>query len=259
MQAISQQKTGVLYRQLSLLTALAIVSACTTKSSDEAPSADIREQLAGTWVMPEEGVYRSYSACCSGPGTEAPLTPKYRKLRDEFAQLPENVPEKTVNNLSRCVSAGVPGTFEHPLLFEFLLTPGRVNLIFMDGSFRRIWTDGRAFPQTLKPTAQGYSIGHWEGRSLIVETRGISTRSELFVEGPIKATHHTKVMERISVESDRALRLHTTVEDPEVFTRPYSYDTSFRKVPVSFEVHCAGNNRDDSHKAVDLTPPEDDE
>jgi hypothetical protein len=238
---------------------LAALMAAAATSGSDAPSAKVRQDLSGTWAMPEEGVYRSYSACCDGPGTETPFTPKYRKIRDAFAKLPENVPEKTVNNVSHCISAGVPGTFEHTLLFEFLLTPGRVNLIFADGSFRRIWTDGRSFPTALTPLIQGNSIGHWEGKTLVVETRGISSKSDIFVEGPIKATAKTKVTERITVESDKTLRMHTVVEDTEIFTRPYSYDTTFLKVPMSFEVHCSGNNRDNSHQQVDLTPPDDDE
>lgn len=236
-----------------------LLTAGVAVAGDPLPSRELQQQLAGTWVVPVDAVYRSYFACCAGPGAEAPFTPEYRKIRDAFASIPENTPEKTVSNLSRCVSPGVPGTFEHTLMFEFLLTDGRVNLIFQDGSFRRIWTDGRTFPETLTPTLQGYSVGRWEGKTLIVETRGISKQADLFVDGPIKATHQTKVTERMTVESDQILRLRVTIEDAKIFTAPYSYETVVTKIPISFEVGCAVENRNDSHKPVDLTLPDFDE
>lgn len=237
-----------------LMTLLPINDAC---AKDESPSHEIRQLLEGTWALTEDSTYRAWAACCDGPGTEVPFTPTYRKTRDDFANIPADK-KPTPNNLAHCITPGVPGTFEHPLLFEFLLTPGRVNLIYADGSFRRIWTDGRPFPSTLTPALQGYSIGHWKGNTLTVETRGISTKSDMFIEGPIKVTNKTKVTERMIVESSKSLRIQTTVEDPVIFTRPYSYENLFTKVPISFEVSCVLDNRDTGNK-VDLTPPADDD
>jgi hypothetical protein len=221
------------------------------------PSREIQKQLEGTWAMTEESTYSAWLACCDGPGTEVPYNAKYRKIRDDFASIPAN-DKPTPNNLAHCITAGVPGTFEHPLMFEFLLTPGRVNLIFHDGSFRRIWTDGRSFPEDHDLGFQGYSIGRWEGNTLIVETRGISKRADMFIEGYIKATNQTKVTEKITIENDKTFSMTVSVEDPSIFTRPYTYKRDFVKVPISFEVGCNAENRD-SGDMVDLTPPEDDE
>lgn len=229
-----------------------------TPAADELPSAAVREQLSGTWVMTDESTYAAWTACCEGPDTPAPFTPEYRKIRDDFALIPSfpatNKP--TLTNLAKCVTAGVPGTIEHPLMFEFLLTPGRTNVIFMDGSFRRIWTDGREWPETFIHDFQGYSIGRWEGNTLIAETRGISERADMFIDGGIKTTEQTKVIERITVVSDKALRMSITVEDPKIFTSPWTYERNFIKVPITFEVGCAAENRDTGSE-VDLTPPED--
>lgn len=241
----------------ALILPLLILAGCSERDDDAAYSPERQQQLAGTWALTEESTYRAWAACCDGPGAEVPLTPKYRKIRDDFANIPAN-DKPTPNNLAFCISPGVPGTFEHPLMFEFLLTPGRVNLIFHDGSFRRIWTDGRSFPESLTPTLQGYSIGRWEKNVLIVETRGISKKSDIFIEGYIKATNRTKVTERFAFESDNLIKMTVTVEDPELFTRPFTYVNNFDKVPSSFEVGCAVDNRDTGDQ-VDLTPPDDDE
>lgn len=247
----------LLVTRASLLAVMTAVVACT---AEEVPSDKIREQLSGTWVMTDASTYSAWTACCEGPDTDVPFTAEFRKIRDAFATIP-SVPAKdkpTLNNLAKCVTAGVPGTIEHPLMFEVLLTPGRVNLIFMDGSFRRIWTDGRGFPEPLIPGYQGHSIGRWEKNTLIAETRGISPQADMFIDGGIKTTKQTKVTERMTVESDKSLRMSITVEDPKIFARPYTYQRDFIKVPLSFEVGCAAENRDTGSE-VDLTPPPDDE
>ena len=58
---------------------------------------------------------------------------------------------------------------------EFLFTPGRVTMLGeSDGNrLRRIWTDGRAMPADPDPGFNGYSVGEWQGDTLVVETRGI--------------------------------------------------------------------------------------
>jgi len=240
---------------------------CITVGHVVAQSDDMQKLWMGTWTMTEETTNERYLACCDGPALEVPLTPKYRKIRDAFAAIPFATREKTVGNLPHCITPGMPGEVQHPLLFEFVWSPGRVNILFQDGSYRRIWTDGRKFPETPTPTYQGYSIGHWEGDTLVVETRGISTKSEMFQSSPINTTRHTKVIERITVkheklksrltESEKFLRIETTLEDPEVFLRPYTFSMTFIAVPITFETGCAANNRDNG-TSFDLTPPDDD-
>jgi hypothetical protein len=252
---------------LPMLLGTILLSMAGLSDNASAQSSELQKLWSGTWVMTEETTNDRYMACCDGPAKELPLSPKYRKIRDDFAAIPFNTREKTVGNLPHCISPGSPGLMQHPLLFEFLWSPGRVNMIFQDGSYRRFYTDGRKFPESLTPTFQGYSVGHWEGDTLVVETRGISTRSELLLSAPINTTRHTKVTERFTVklgkfktrlvESDRVLKVRTTIEDPELLVSPYTFDMDFVQVPIVFETGCAANNRDDGNE-FDLTPPEED-
>jgi hypothetical protein len=253
-------------RGLSLAT-MGLLS-CAFVSIALAQSTVVQKRWSGTWVMTEETTNDRWFACCDGPGKELPLTPKYRKIRDDFAAIPFATPEKTVGNLPHCISPGTPGLLQHPVLFEFSWSPGRINMLFQEGSFRRIWTDGRTLPTSLTPTFQGYSIGHWEGDTLVVETRGISAKSEMLLSAPINATRHTKVIERFTVKegqfksrlttANKMLHVKTTIEDPEVFTDPYTFDMDFIPVPIIFETSCAANNRDNGN-SFDLTPPKDDD
>ena len=260
---------------------LMILTGCAVRGPASAPPSDIQRSWDGTWAMNEQGGFMSFQDCCQGPAENIPLTPKYRKLRDDFAAIPwESAESSRMNigsNLARCITPGIPGIFTHPMLFEFTWGPGRVNIVYQDGSFRRIWTDGRTFPERLLPSRMGMSIGHWEGSTLVAETRGISRQSEIFMLGPVRPSPQTKVTERIMVKEGaivaidipgdsenptipvkKYLHLQATIEDPEIFLVPYTIDRFFVPVPISFETGCAANNRDNGLRDVDLTPPEDD-
>lgn len=257
---------------------LMIQMACATSGPSLLPPSDILEQWDGTWAMTEQGGIQSYLDCCEGPGENIPLTPKYRQTRNEYAAIAFTSAEMNkTTNLGRCITPGMPGISTHPLLFNFSWGPGQVYLSYEDGSRRHIWTDGRTFPERLLPKRLGTSIGHWEGSTLVVETRGISRQSEMFLMSAIKSSPQTIVTERItakvgpvkatnargnSVNPTGTIRNHmhlqTTIEDPEVFLEPFTYDRYFVGVPISFEPGCAANNRSIGMAPVDLTPPEDD-
>ena len=116
-----------------------------------------------------------------GLGQQAPLTPEYQKVLE--ASIADQANGGLGNYFqARCLGAGMPhmmiGFSSAPL--EFVITPDATYVLigFVD-HFRRIFTDGRVFPDDLEPTYAGYSIGRWidedgDGRYdvLEVETRG---------------------------------------------------------------------------------------
>ena len=60
---------------------------------------------------------------------------------------------------------------------EFLFTPGRVTLANESGLVRRIYTDGRPLPVDAETTNTGFSVGRWEGQTLVVETVGLHPKA----------------------------------------------------------------------------------
>jgi hypothetical protein len=70
------------------------------------------------------------------------------------------------------------------------------------------------------PSFSGDSIGHWEGDTLVVDTVNIFPEAELFIG--MRVTAQTHVMERITRVGNR-MRIDTVVEDPELFTKPWTY------------------------------------
>jgi hypothetical protein len=74
------------------------------------------------------------------------------------------------NQSANCLPPGMPGIMGQPYPMEFLLTPGQVTiLIEAYQQVRHIYTDGRKLPPQGEPQPwwYGYSVGHWEGDTLV--------------------------------------------------------------------------------------------
>ena len=87
---------------------------------------------------------------------------------------------------SHCLPMGVPNTELIAVPFKIIQTPGViVMLIEADNTHRQIYTDGRPLPMDPQPSWQGYSIGKWEGDTLVVDSAGFNDKSWLDAIGHI--------------------------------------------------------------------------
>jgi len=87
---------------------------------------------------------------------------------------------------------------------------------------RTIFTDGRKLPVDPNPTWMGYSVGHWEGDALVVDTAGFNDRGWLDIE----VHPHTEALhitERFRRRDFGHMDLEMTIDDPKTFTRPFSF------------------------------------
>jgi len=102
--------------------------------------------------------------------------------------------------------------------------PGVIVMMYQgttNGMSRTIFTDGRPLPAEPNPTWMGYSIGHWEGETLVVETAGFNDRSWLDIEGH-PHTEALRITERYRRRDFGHMDLEITIDDPKAFTRPFS-------------------------------------
>jgi hypothetical protein len=105
---------------------------------------------------------------------------------------------------------------------QFVLRPEQVWIIYERPDVRYIYTDGRPFPpkDELWPTFEGYSIGHWEGDTLVVET--VSLRGGVPIDRTGAAlSDSAHVVERIRKTDGNTLQSDITIEDPVAFTAPW--------------------------------------
>jgi len=109
---------------------------------------------------------------------------------------------------------------------ELVQLPDRVIQMFEWGKhWRTIWTDGRAVPDALVagPFWYGYSVGKWEGDTLVVKTVGLDGRAWLDEWGT-PYTDLTEIEERWTRSDDKTLSLTITVTDPELYSKPWTSD-----------------------------------
>ena len=155
------------------------------------------------------------------------------------------VPETSSN----CEPDGMPGLMTFPYNLEFLFTPGKVTVVqeaLMQ--VRRIFTDGRPLPKRdeLDPNYFGYSVGRWEGDTLVVTTIGTKPGQRLGVAG-IANSDQLTIVERIYLDPQDhdLMHLDFTFEDPSVLAQPWHRTHTFRRDRTweQIEYICAQNNR----------------
>jgi hypothetical protein len=215
--------------------------------------------FSGSWTQPagENLGKQVFADCCLRGTTRMQLTPKYAAIRDSLVARLERG-ESGHDNLVLCLPDGLPGILQHGLVFQLLFQPGEIIMLIEDGEVRRIHTDGRAHPplEELYTSPLGHSIGRWEGNTLVVDTVGIRTDAMLFFTGAVNVGKRTHIVERMFLKGPATLRIETTIDDPDIFTAPYSYPLEFARNlrEQDFEVGCRDANRDTEGK-LDLTPP----
>ena len=127
--------------------------------------------------------------------------------------------------------------------------PGRVIILTeRNMQYRQIFTDGRPLPKDPNPTWNGYSTGHWEGDTLVVETSGF--RDDLWLDAsgnPL--TEEGKMTERIRRPTYGNLEVEITINDPKAYSAPWTVKVNQPLVLDSelIDYYCLENERDSVH------------
>ena len=137
-----------------------------------------------------------------------------------------------------CLPPGGPRMMATPYQMEIIQLPEhkRILMIFEGAThiWREIYMDGRKFPEgdALNPTYLGYSIGRWEGDTLVVENKGFNENSWFDYFGH-PHTDQMSVVERWTRPNKQTLHYEATVTDPGAYTRPFTiaWDIPFDVTP----------------------------
>jgi hypothetical protein len=191
-----------------------------------------------------------------GLGQEAPLTPEYQKvLEASLADLAQGGQGGWPTG--SCLPPGMPAMMTLYRPMEIIVKP-EITYVLIDhaiNSHRRIYTDGRDWPQDVEPSFDGYSIGRWIDPDnsghysvLEVETRHLKGPRAFDPSGlPTHTDNQTIVFERIYVDKANPGLLHNdmTVMD-HALTRPWSVSKTYRRNggphPAWPEDNCGDNN-----------------
>lgn len=158
------------------------------------------------------------------------------KTRTEVTEGRRRAVPPAVGNdpVGRCNPLGLSRLILYqPSPMEFIQTKDRLVQRFeWTWDHREVWTDGRKLPNVddYLPRWNGYSIGHWEGDTFVVETVGLDEREWIDHYGyPISS--HAKLTERWKRVNYSTMEVLMTIDDPETYKTPFKSDPArFRRV-----------------------------
>jgi len=174
---------------------------------------------------------------------EAPIRPEAAALFEERAKsLGKDHPTSHFLPMGITQAEGIGDPFP----YKIVQMPGLIMLLYeADGRYRQIYTDGRKHTPNPEPSWLGYSVGRWEADTLVVDTVGLNDKSWLDASGHphSEALHLT---ERFQRRDFGHMDLQITVEDPKMYTRPFTIKYTQRLLPDTdiLESVCTENEKD---------------
>ncbi len=201
----------------------------------------LADWVQGTWAFQTaEGCFNAYYSCYeSQEAYNAGIEPKYPLPLNEEARAYHNEVVKALGEGrsifdpdSQCYPQGMPGRARSGFKFVPGPTGDRIYLILNGAEFRTIWMDGREMPER-KPheyTYNGDSIGHWEGDTLVIETRNITGPNTAIPPNTPKSDNFW-VVERWTPVSGDEITAEITFKDEERFTDSYTETFTVKRNP----------------------------
>jgi hypothetical protein len=200
--------------------------------------ADGKPDLSGVW----DRVSAKY-----GANIAADLKP------DEIQPWAQALVKQRVEDLGRdhmailCLPLG-PGYSTAQRYVKIIQTPSEIVMLDEDLTYRQIYLDGRTLEKDPQPTWMGYSVGHWEGDTLVVESNGFNDRTWLDTMGhPHTDALHT--VERYRRPDFGHLEMQMTLQDPAVYAKPWTVKIDSLLAPDTelIEAVCKDNAKSLEH------------
>ena len=184
------------------------LSAPTPKTAEGKPD------LSGVWRAARTGEY-GYDYDVAQTLKPEDVRPWAEAVRAQRAQ-----DFRKDSPLARCLPVSVP-FLNFRGLSQIVQSPGLVVILHEspNSPHRTIFTDGRELPKDPNPTWLGYSVGHWEQDTLVVNSAGFNDRGWLDVGGHPQ-TESLRITERFRRRDFGHLEYELTLDDPKTFTKP---------------------------------------
>ena len=201
-------------------------------------TADGKPDLSGVWLVSNGSFYLAGDL---KPEEMRPWAAAlYKQRADDFRKDTDGI-----GCLPPGPKAGI-GVGNLPM--KIVQTPELILVLYeYQTIFRQIFTDSRALPDDANPTWMGYSVGRWDGDTLVVTTGGYNDRTTIDLAGH-PHTEALRMTERIHRRDAGHLEVEVTFEDPKAYTRPWTLPLEFALVPDGelIEYVCE-NERDSPH------------
>ncbi|MGA6981447.1 MAG: hypothetical protein WBZ11_07855 [Candidatus Sulfotelmatobacter sp.] len=147
-----------------------------------------------------------------------------------------------------CLPVGMPEAVLGSEVHKIVQTPGLILMMLeADSLTRQIYTDGRKLPTDPAPSWLGYSVGHWEKNTLVVETIGFNGKT--FLDGGHPISDRMHMTERYLRRDAGHMYVEMTFDDPQFYNKPFTAKVTHLLQPDTdiLEYVCAENEKDRVH------------
>lgn len=212
--------------------ALALGLACAAVAVAPAAAQSSRPDFTGVWTS-----YRSDAPSGGIPGfrpdpTDIPYTAEGRARHDAYVAATRGTDESPG---AYCVGYGMPEAMlrSGPYPMEIIQRPEQITVIYeLHGETRRIYLDERGqHPENVFPERDGFSVGHWEGDTLIVDTSLLKDQVDSRYPHSEQAQIHEEYTLEVEPSGKRVLTAEMTMTDPVYLTEPYHQEKKWQAVP----------------------------
>lgn len=233
-------------------TPIATASAATT-STTVPRAADGHPDFSGIWESlsgADYGLEPHAGRADAPPGAGVVAGETIPYLPEALAQRERNFAERATADVTRlnCYTLGVPRSVYYPEPFQIFQRPRDLTLIGQFGATRTINTNGTEHPDGPIGFWLGDSRAHWEGDTLVVSVQDFTSDTWLDRTGNFHS-ESLKVTERWSFVDANTLNYEATLEDPEVFSRPWELNVLlYRHQEPNFQLienYCFTHQYDD--------------
>lgn len=137
---------------------------------------------------------------------------------------------------------------------KFIQTKNVLVVLYEEAPTRQVFLDGRPLPKDPNPTWMGYSVGRWDGDTLVVDTAGYNDRTWLDLTGHphTESLHVTEKFRRLNTGQ---MKVEMTFDDPKTYTRPWTISVDAQLVPDTelLEFVCNENEKSSLHYTGDAS------
>jgi hypothetical protein len=215
-------------------------------------TAEGKPDLSGLWGKASDKYYNNIAADQEPGVVQAWAEAFYQQRRKDFGK-------DSMEAL--CLPFGPAYTTTPYRESRIIQTPAMLAILNDDLTHRVIFMDGRQLEKDPNPSWMGYSIGHWDGDTLVVESNGYNEKTWLDSTGH-PHTESLRVTERYRRTDFGHIELQVTFDDPKALTKPITAPIHMELVTDTemLEYACAENEKDHAHMpagtdAIDVKVP----
>jgi len=205
-----------------------------------APRVAGKPDLTGLWRFISDPYNNNVTVDLKPEEIDASVVALYKQRMDDLG--------KDDPSTFRCLPSGPRQLYAPSSWVRIVQTPAMIVMLYEDLIYRQIFMDGRELPKDPNPSFMGYSVGRWDGDTLVVESVGFNDRSWLDFGGH-PHSEALKTTERIKRSNLGRLEIEVRFDDPKFYRRPWTVPANAELVADTemIEYVCNENQKDVEH------------